>query len=74
MFIERLFKALDVLIAAFAPTIGSGIGGVANLQLGDGGFGVVDAVHGSASLSRSVTMTCLARAKSPAFLNDGQQQ
>ena len=38
--LERLLEANDVVVAVLAPAIGRSVGGVLNLQLSDGGFGV----------------------------------
>jgi hypothetical protein len=40
---DVLFKSLNVLIAAVAPTVGGGIGGVPHLQVGNGRLRLMDA-------------------------------
>src|ERR1017187_7284882 len=66
MCFESLFKAIDVLVTFLAPAIGGSIGGVANLQLGDRRFRVVNAgFHTISSLGTAVTNfvpSCASRA------------
>ena len=54
--LERLLKPADVFVTAFAPAVGGGVRGVANLQFGDGGLGVRDArFHWMLSAGTAVT-------------------
>ena len=43
MILESGFEADDVIVAAFAPAVGGGIGRVARLELGDRGLGIKNA-------------------------------